>query len=178
MAYLSNRNATIGLLSAAALLAGMTLPARAVTLAVDYTATSAGTPITIGGSSNPQYTFYFGDYLSSIFPNSYSIAGNNGSTIAFPDNGFPQSQLAQVATHLSDVSYTDGNYQLAFDIGKIAYTGLASVTDQGTVINSITYNPVSVSAVLESATWAMMLVGFGGLGLAMRLHRRKVIVAA
>jgi hypothetical protein len=32
---------------------------------------------------------------------------------------------------------------------------------------------VSVSAVPEPATWGVMLVGFGGLGVAMRSSRRK-----
>jgi hypothetical protein len=37
---------------------------------------------------------------------------------------------------------------------------------------------VGVAAVPEPATWAMMLVGFGGLGAAMRTRRRRASVAA
>jgi hypothetical protein len=37
---------------------------------------------------------------------------------------------------------------------------------------------VSVSAVPEPAVWAMMLVGFGGLGVSLRSSRRRATLAA
>lgn len=55
----------------------------------------------------------------------------------------------------------------------------------GTTINSVSFNNVpavdafesanfSLSAVPEPATWAMMLIGFGGIGFAMRRRKSKV----
>ena len=157
-------------------LGSLALPAQAKTVAVDYQATAAGTPITIGASATPQYSYYFGQFFSFVFPDSYAIAGNNGATVAFPDNGVAQMQLPEVATSLNASIYTDGNYQLMFNIGSVAYTGLAAVTDNGTLIDSITYNPVSgsASAAPEPSTWLLMIVGIGGIGFMLRQAKRKM----
>jgi hypothetical protein len=53
------------------------------------------------------------------------------------------------------------------------------------VSGAVTYSPfgsgegaIELGAVPEPATWAMMLAGFGGLGLAMRRARRKALASA
>ena len=149
----------------------LSAPAGAATVATDYYASSGGTPITIGGSASPQYSFFSGAYLG-FFTGSDFIVGNEGSTVSFPDNGVAQPQLNQVATELGGFTYTDGDYQLAFDIGQTAYTGLATVDDQGTHISSITYNAVSsVSAAPEPGAWALLLGGVAGIGLMLRRRR-------
>lgn len=43
---------------------------------------------------------------------------------------------------------------------------------------SLLLDNVSMAAVPESSTWAMMLVGFGAAGMAMRTRRRRVAIAA
>ena len=143
------------------------IAAAETVLNVSYEATVLGTPITIGNAAAPQYAFVLGQFFTGDAQ--YKLVANGGSTVAFPFNGVQQAPLSAVTTRLEGVTFDDGNYQLAFDIGSIAYTGIANVTDQGRRIDSITYEPAG--AVPEPAAWALMLVGLGGVGGATRRRR-------
>jgi hypothetical protein len=92
--------------------------------------------------------------------------------------------------HLS-VNATDGTF--TFDLGTIGngQSGFTVNAINGEVINSLSltdstgsifsfeHNRIetAASAVPEPGTWAMMLLGFIGLGFAFRTHRRKVSFA-
>ena len=56
-------------------------------------------------------------------------------------------------------------------IGSLAYTGLATVVDQGRRISAISFSPVA-GAVPEPATWAMMMLGMGAMGIMLRRRQR------
>ncbi len=157
---------TLGLLAATGVVA--TPASAATTMSVNYTASPMGTPITIGEAAAPQYSFVLGTFFNGAAQ--YKIQGNDGATVAFPDNGVTQMFLPAVTTRLEGITFTEGDYQLRFNIGSIAYSGFATVMDQGRRISAITFSPVA-GAVPETATWAMMMLGMGGIGLAMR--RRK-----
>jgi hypothetical protein len=43
--------------------------------------------------------------------------------------------------------------------------------------HSFGHGPLAVAPVPEPSTWAMMIVGFAGLGLAIRSRRRKALAA-
>ena len=144
----------------------------ATTISVDYTATPTGTPITIGDSATAQYSFVLGTFFNGAAQ--YLIRGNDGATVAFPDNGVQQMFLPAVTTRLEGITFTQGDYQLRFNIGSTAYTGLATVVDQGRRITAISFAPAA-AAVPEPATWAMMLIGLGAVGFAMR-RRRPVTI--
>ncbi len=173
-----NRFAFVAMASLAAAV-GVAAPASsATTYSVDYVASSDGTPITIGNASSPQYTFELGTFFNGA--NSYILRANGNATVAFPDNGVPQSPGSFVYTGVDATSVSPGfsnlgNFQLFFNIGSAAYTGYATVVDSGHRINAISFSPAA-GAVPEPATWAMMLLGFGAVGYGSR--RRSKIRAA
>jgi hypothetical protein len=53
---------------------------------------------------------------------------------------------------------------------RLTFTNLTGGPNEGVFLDAI-----AVAAVPEPATWAMMLIGFGGIGLAMRRRRRPVL---
>ena len=147
---------------------GASSAAHAATMQVNYTASSgAGAPIVIGLSPTPQYSFVLGTFFNGAAQ--YKIQGNDGSLVSFPDNGIQQPKLPAVTTRLGDITFTEGDYQLFFNIGSLAYTGFATVGDQGRLISAITFNPTT--AVPEPATWTLMLAGIGLATIALRRHR-------
>ena len=127
----------------------------------------------IGG--NLTFTFAapiqsFGAYLSGVQTNFYP------DTVTFSDGTTQSITLAGAGTSCC--------------VGELAFVGF---TDPGKSISSVTIlagtpgtgqDAIGVddvrfqSAVPEPATWAMMLVGFGGLGAAMRSRRRMATAAA
>jgi PEP-CTERM motif len=150
--------------------------ANASSITVDAFASAQGTPITIGNSATPQYSFFDGTFI--IFPANY-IQGNNGNLVSFPFNGTTQPLLPAVATDIFG-NATDGNYQLAFDIGTTPYTGLATVIGAGATqeITTITYSS-AVSPVPLPSTWGMMLMGLVGLGfMAYRQKSKPALMAS
>jgi hypothetical protein len=74
---------------------------------------------------------------------------------------------ANSAIGLAPQYFAAGNYQLTWNGTFSASTGYTEGTDGGTV--TIT------SAVPEPATWGLMLLGFGGIGMAMRRRRRPLL---
>ena len=64
----------------------------------------------------------------------------------------------------------DGSYQLRFGVTNWGDTGF----DSGLAFNGLKLNdvPIDTGAVPEPGTWAMMLTGFGLLGIALRRRRR------
>jgi predicted outer membrane repeat protein len=54
--------------------------------------------------------------------------------------------------------------------GNLFFTENGPSDQQGNILDNVT---LSTAAVPEPMTWAMMLVGFGGMGAAMRTNRRK-----
>ena len=53
-----------------------------------------------------------------------------------------------------------------------------AVNNDGNFLNDSTGLTATISAVPEPASWAMMLVGFGGLGAAMRMRRKPATATA
>ncbi len=149
------------------------ISANAVTIQTNYTASAdPGTPIIIGASSTPQYYFVLGTFFNGAAQ--YKIQAADDFTVSFPDNGVPQFKLPAVTTRLEDITFTDGDYQLFFDIGSQAYTGFATVGNEGRLISAITYSSLAPLPVPEPASWTLFLAGLGLVGAASILRRRPV----
>lgn len=86
----------------------------------------------------------------------------------------PFFDLAGLSFSLSDgniynLFYSDGTY-----IAQGQYDTSQSVNSGGYVGGVVNNATIDVSAVPETATWAMMLFGFGAIGMTMRSRRRNV----
>jgi hypothetical protein len=72
------------------------------------------------------------------------------------------------------------SYFMFIDTDAHAYAKTANFDLAGTGITGISsqFSTFAPAAVPEPATWAMMLLGFGGIGFAMRRSQRKALVTA
>ena len=102
-------------------------------------------------------------------------AGGTGSTNVTIGNGGS-------ATYSSDVAnlagLTPGSEEFAFNLLNVSPHFGATT---GQALNSFTANGggnFGALGVPEPATWGLMIVGFGGLGLMLRNNRRRAITTA
>jgi hypothetical protein len=124
------------------------------------------------GPDNFVFAFIFGGLTSGA-----DFTGTNGDT-SFNFGNFSNSLIQQVQ---GTVGASD-----PFNRYSIAFRALGSGTVAGRISNSGTDNngPVlddlslSITAVPEPATWAMMILGFGVIGGALRRRQRPALAAA
>jgi hypothetical protein len=108
----------------------------------------------------------------------------NDNLLFVPASGSPTAFV-----DFGGISFNTNNAALA--VGPQFNLGGGGTNASGTVLNDSANDPggfpgtlgsnnisLSVTAVPEPATWAVMLVGFGGLGVAMRSRRKQAAAAA
>ena len=71
----------------------------------------------------------------------------------------------------------DGGFAFVGFEDTAGYIGRALVTDIDLNSTVVTVDNLEVQSVPEPSTWAMMLIGFAGLGFAFRHSRRRVSLA-
>lgn len=153
----------------------------ATVMDVNIGATPEGTDIKLAGSSTAQYRFQIRP--KSNFPgelNAPYLDGLNGAQVStdfslqpgYPANANYGSSVKTNATFTP----VDRFYGLRFASNGIAYNGFAGVSGDGSTITKIGF--AAAGGVPEPSTWALMIAGFGGIGLAMRRRRRQSRAAA
>jgi hypothetical protein len=173
------------LLASAALATLVAAPAFATTqvtvlsaspITVPPTAVFSPSVTTVDGNTDLFYEFELGSAMT-LSAASFTNSAVPGSAFAFSSvtvykntSGYGANGGSQVFT-----PYTSGQ-QLTANLmaGKYTIDVKGTATGTSTVGSSFVF---TTPAVPEAATWAMMLVGFGGIGGALRSSRRKVSFA-
>ena len=139
--------------------------ATAVIDTTGWDATYGGTSITLAGASSAQYTYSLEDWTFPFYATKTTLNGNGGATVSPPGS---TSYSSSVFTNF--IAPWPGDYGLQFSANGVQYVGTATVDSTGNHISEITYD---VASVPEPATWAMMVLGLGLAGGAMRRSRRQ-----
>lgn len=156
------------------LVAGAFSAPASATAVVDTTgwdATYGGTSITLAGASSAQYTYSLEDWSFPFDATKTTLNGNDGATVSSPGSATYNSSVITNGI----IGPWPGDYGLQFSANGVQYLGTATVDDTGNHISEITYD---VASVPEPATWAMMVLGLGLAGAAMRRSRRQARPAA
>jgi hypothetical protein len=112
-----------------------------------------------------EYVLSFEDVTSSI------LGATPFSVSAFGATPVDYESGASFTTETLDFTPSTAN-------GSIDFIGSAASDNSLSAIDNLTISTISTApGVPEPATWAMMLVGFGGLGAAMRRSRRRAVRA-
>jgi PEP-CTERM motif len=124
-----------------------------------FTPGSTGAAMTVTFSA-PVVNFFLNLYNGEVYTDSFTVSDNAGhsTTVSIPSNGNGGLSLISFPAtgNIITITTTDANYDYSID--------------------DIGFNQPT-PGVPEPATWAMFLVGFGGIGLMMRNARRKGAVA-
>jgi hypothetical protein len=127
-----------------------------------------GNPGLSSATLNDAYFLFTGSIYLESGVNTFDITHDDGVALAL-DNGAVVSALSAGPTSPTTTPFTitapsAGTYNFALSYGECC-GGPA-------VLNWSYLNGVPVGNVPEPATWAMMLIGFAGIGFAMRTRRR------
>jgi hypothetical protein len=125
---------------------------------LDLTNPSNGTYSVNIGTSTPGVTFTSGTLAL------WNAMTSSFNTVATLGLGSTVCCGANSSIGLAPQLFTAGTYRLTFN-----GTSTVAGADSGTVTIA------AAGAVPEPATWAMMLLGFGGIGMAMRRRRKPVL---
>ncbi|HEX4184075.1 MAG TPA: PEPxxWA-CTERM sorting domain-containing protein, partial [Caulobacteraceae bacterium] len=109
-----------------------------------------------------------------------------------PANGFANIGDAEFSGSIAGVTLVDHKVSSGPETTWQNFTGTATITTAGFYNTSFSFNTdlfpskdvvidqafIVAGGVPEPATWAVMMVGFGGMGAAMRSRRRQAATAA
>jgi len=128
---------------------------------------STGTGFSPAGEIQSIASLAAGNY-SVQFELAGNLRGAPVQTVTVSIGG--QSQTLSVP---ADQAYTRETLTFSGASGQVSFADSGPSTQQGNLIDNVV-----VSSVPEPATWAVMLLGFGGMGAAMRRRRKLAFTAA
>ena len=138
--------------------------------------------IDLSGAANGSISQTFDTVAGQSYLVNFFLAGNpDGGTgaklaITSADGGQQQSNIFTVTASDSRTNMGWAPYSYRFMAGSSSTT-LSFASATGTPFGPALDN-VSVVSVPEPASWALMIMGFGGLGVAMRRQRRALPAVA
>ena len=148
-----------------------------------YGKNSGGDEIGLGLANDPagQNEIYYGKGyvqldVSALFGKVSGVSFSTNSTSDGEQWSVFGSNIAGSYSGLALLTGTKESSTALPNFGAFKYYDFASTSASGGknyLLGSVTLTP----AVPEPATWAMMLVGFGGLGVAIRYRRRRLAAA-
>ena len=115
-----------------------------------------------------------------------------GFSVYVPFNGFNNSGDASFTGTVAGVNLANFNVDGSTPGEWVHFAGVANIAVAGNYVTSFTYNSgpapagdfvvdrayiVAGNAIPEPGTWALMLLGFGGAGAALRASRRRMATA-
>jgi hypothetical protein len=123
--------------------------------------------------------------ITTVVGHQYELSFDLGSDSVYNGGGFDPATLTVFMGAVSDVYGLTATGRNQWTNDFIGYTATSTLTTFGFIGDStqpseyIGLDNVVVTdlTVPEPATWSMMLVGFGGMGAAMRMTRRKTAAA-
>lgn len=130
----------------------------------------AGSPTSSGAGYTPPYSLSTGTVLGSL----PSLTGTAGSAFVYDFSPLALSGYTVFAAHFGNSPYSTSPDVTAFWLLNLGSTPTSTITignGQG-VSNAQIF---ATGAVPEPATWAMMLLGFGGMGMTMRRRRKPAL---
>ena len=133
----------------------------------------------IDAADNPTYGQDFLSYQNNLFGNLAEIDSAGTSAIGFSYGSYIPTGDATVTLNTGDSFLISPSSTPAF-IGFISTSRITSVLiDYPASFDLDLLSVSSVSAAVpELSTWAMMLIGFGGLGAMARSRRRRAVAVA
>jgi hypothetical protein len=99
-----------------------------------------------------------------------ALSGINGNQLNFGETLFGQ---VIIGAHFGNVAGPAGNVSVFWLFNLTSPTNFITLDDTQGFSNAALYTTDPHPSVPEPATWAMMLLGFGAIGVSMRRSRRK-----
>ncbi|WP_260600228.1 PEPxxWA-CTERM sorting domain-containing protein [Sphingomonas endolithica] len=162
-------------LGMAAAMVVATSPAYAAPLLFNFSGPSGTAIFQLDSNPTPDFsqTFIGSDQFSfSNVAGTFAGIAGTASTVSFGNGIF--SSLSIAATNLGFTQFNSPTLFTGSPSNPIFLTGSFTLVNPFFGDGTLTISPAAVAgAVPEPATWAMMLVGFGGIGFSMR-RRLKV----